>query len=823
MKISLNWLSELVDVSPIRKDVKGFVSALAMRGIEIESINDLSKGLEDVVVASVEQREKHPNADRLSVCKVNDGTQTVQVVCGAANVRAGLRVAFSKVGAHLPNGLKIEKSKIRNVESFGMICSEEELKFSETSEGILELPNDAPVGMPLAQYLDRNDVVFEVAATPNRGDLLSHLGFAREVAALYGSKVELKRKHSKTKSTISPPKELSVEVKEKELCLQYYAQFIDGVEVKSSPAWLKKRIEAIGLRPISNVVDVTNYVLHEMGLPLHAFDYDKLALGKVVVRRAQDQEKIKLLDDSILTLTSEDLIIADGKNPIALAGVMGGADSEVTKVTKRVLLEAAHFLPESIRRTARRYQKQTDASYRFERKVDALAIQEAIGRATELIIEVAGGKALKEEITTPVHLSVKLWQKGKSVNVQPEKVSEFLTGKKEALDMKTIQQCLSQIGIVSKASGKAASKKVVREIACEIPSYRPDIEIKEDIYEEVLRIWGYDQVEASAPILSFIPEFDKSVAKRRSAIAKARAFLVSRGFSETINFAFTSGAKDSLWTQNSTAVLLENPISEDLNTLRSSLLSGLFDNLVTSVHRQENNVRLFEIRPVYAKDESAETGVREEWRISGILSGRAYCSSLESQDRELEFSDVKGIILGLMDSLGTRGYRFMEPTNALLENLHQGQAALIAIGKGPCGFLAKLHPKVLQSEKIRVPVFAFDFSLESALQTIKDEIRYSEISKFPKVHRSLSLVCPLDLSSDKILNSIAKTAKPLIESARVVDIYRGKPLPDDKQSLSVEMVFSDLTKTLEDAEIDNATQRVLKELEQQFGLYLRSS
>ncbi|MBI3542630.1 MAG: phenylalanine--tRNA ligase subunit beta, partial [Deltaproteobacteria bacterium] len=402
MKISLSWLATYLDVAPIRADLKGVLGRLTMRGLEVESIHDLSQGFDKVVIAQIETRDRHPNADRLSICKVNTGKETLQIVCGAQNMKAGDKVALSQIGAHLPNGLKIEKGKIRDVESFGMLCSEVELGIADKSEGILILPKDAPVGQPLAPFIGRDDIVFELNVTPNRGDALSHLGVARELASILGQKLkapEAKLNEAggssadKIKVTLHNPSDAP------DLCLQYHGRYIEGVKIKASPEWLQKRLLSIGLRPINNVVDVTNFVLMEYGQPLHAFDYAQVKGGQIHVRRAKKGEKLPLLDGTEVTLDEQDLVIADGERPVALAGVMGGGNSEVTDKTANILLEAAQFDAASVRKTSRRHQKKSDSSHRFERQVDARAVRAAMDRAAALIVETGGGKAYKGAVS----------------------------------------------------------------------------------------------------------------------------------------------------------------------------------------------------------------------------------------------------------------------------------------------------------------------------------------------------------------------------------------------------------------------------------------
>lgn len=831
MRISLNWLAEYIDVSKVRLNLKDTIEKLAMRGLEIEGVEDLSRGFENVVVGLVEKREKHPNADRLSVCTVQTGRETLQIVCGAPNVKEGLKVAVSLVGAELPNGMKIIKSKIRDVESFGMICSESELGLSEESKGIIELPKDAPVGTPFATYLNRNDVTFDVNVTPNRGDVLSHIGFARELGSIIKENIKLPSSSLGKANTFSlsskAASQLNLHVEATDLCLQYHAQYIEGVSIAPSPEWLQQKLKAVGLRPISNVVDITNFVLHEFGIPLHAFDYSKLAGGSIIVRRARQNEPIELLDKTKHKLTSDDLVIADQEKPVALAGVMGGFESEVTETTTTVLLEAAQFLPASIRKTSRRIQKQTDASYRFERKVDPGAVLVALERATSLIVEIAGGKALAKPVSAHIAPSSQRAKAGQNmVSVSLSRLNQVLG---LSLEFDQVKACLNEIGFeIDSKSNLGADFLQVR-----IPSFRPDIEIAEDVYEEVLRVWGYEKVEPKAPKLEFLPLSNPQEELKQKKLKQLKSYLVAQGFSESMNYAFTSNAKNDFWggPDQKLAVTLQNPLNEEFTTLKTSLLSSLFDNLLNAFYHQEQNIRLFEIRPVYFKDDKSETGVNEQWRVAGIFTGRSYQTGLEAQDQSVDFFSVKGVVQTMLDVLGTRGARFMGPDSS--ENVantlnadkrvHPAQSAIVAIGKGPAGFVGRLHPKIQSEHKLKKSVYLFEFSLDRALELSKTDVKFSPISKFPKVHRELSLVTPVDLSSEKVLQTIQKLGKPLLESVRVVDLYRGKPLPEQKQSLSVSMTLSDPNRTLEEKEIELFTTKVLSGLESQLGVSLRPS
>lgn len=810
MRISLNWLSEYIDVAPIRADLKGVLGRLTMRGLEVESIQDLSRGFDKVVIGYVESREKHPNADRLGVCRVNVGNEVRQIVCGAANVAAGQKVCVSLPGAHLPNGVKIEKGKIRDVESQGMICSEEELGLAETSEGIIVLPSDAPVGQPLAPYIGRDDIIFEVNVTPNRGDALSHLGIARELAAILGQKVKVPAVNIAEASGKSTDK-VKVSI-ESDRCYQYHGRYVEGVKIKASPEWLKKRLLAVGLRPINNVVDVTNYVLMEYGQPLHAFDYAQVKGAHIHVRQAKEGERLPLLDGTSVTLSADDLVIADAERAVALAGVMGGGNSEVTESTANILLEAAQFSAASVRKTARRHQKHSDSSHRFERQVDARAVTAAMDRAVALIIETAGGKAYKGAASQLTKTGEEL-VKGdlRRVDVTVSYLNKFLGVN---LSGEEIVKSLSEVGFGVERSGD--------DLKIKVPSYRPDVSLPEDIAEEVLRVRGYETVAARPPRLEFVPDPTTPADQRSRQIEKLKLAFVEQGFCEAVNFAFVSKSMNDRWGGKGAplAVELQNPLNEEFTTMKTSLIGGLFQNLLTAVRHQQSNIRLFEVRPVYFRDEKSETGVREEWMVCALVSGRAYSHALAALDRDVDFFDAKGVLETALETIGTRGLRYAAH-EAGDSRFHPAQVAAVVLGKGPAGVVGRLHPKTEAEFKLRQPVYVVEFSLDRALELAKADRKVSALPKFPKVERDFSFLVPQGMSSDRVVQAVQKLGKPLVESVSVVDLYSGDKIPNGTVSLSISLVLGDPNRTLEDTEVETAAQKILSGLEKELGVKLR--
>lgn len=823
MKISLSWLSEYIDIAPLKSNLSGVLHELTMRGLEVESVTDLSKGLAHVCVAQVLSKEAHPNASKLSLCKVSDGKETLQIVCGAQNFKAMDKVLLSKIGAQLPNGLKIAASKIRDVESFGMLCSESELGLAAESEGIVIVDPQAVLGTPAAQYLGKDDVVFEINVTPNRGDALSYRGVARELALILGQKV--KDPTAKvTEGATQAVSKISVSIDAPEDCYQYHARLLENVNVGPSPVWLKNRLESVGLRSINNIVDVTNFVLMEFGTPLHAFDASLVeknsqGLTQIHARLAKEGESLPLLDGTQVTLSGQDLVISDSKKAIALAGVMGGGNSEVSDSTKTILIEAAEFAASRVRKSARRHQKHTDASHRFERQIDSKSVLLALERAASLMAEVSGAivcKGVVSQKSTAFAAREKRWST--PIAIATERLNDRLG---TSISSDEAIAALAKAGFSSKKSTNDAS---VIEV---VPnSYRSDVGIEEDVYEEVLRVLGYDRVPAVLPALRALGEKNGVADSRANAMRQIKRTLSQLGFSECVNFAFTSEQRVHEWSEPETSkhsvVTLKNPLNEELSTLKTSLLSGLFQNFVSSTNHQQSDLRLFELRPIFLKDESQESGVREEWRIAVMMSGRSYSNALGALDKDVDFFDLKGVLESVCDSVNVKGLRYQEAAAANRDRrFHPFQSVRILLGKGPCGVMGRIHPSIESSEKLRTELFAFEVSFDRIWELMKGDKKFTAISKFPKVTRDFSFLISKDILAEKVIASIQKLARPLLESVTVVDLYEGEKIPAGQRSLSLSIVLADPQRTLEDAEVDALSQKLIAGLEKETGAKLR--
>lgn len=803
MNISWNWLLSFFN-DPSSLSPEKVARDLTLRGLEVESLQYLNKGLEHVVVGAVLEKQKHPDAERLSICSVDIGRETLQIVCGASNVRAGIKVPVALVGAILPGNFRIQKSKIRGVESFGMICSETELSLARESEGIFILPEDAPIGALFSEYLGRNDCILSFSLTPNRGDALSHLGIAREVGALYN--LSLKRKEPAIQKKLPVQQNAKVSIQDKR-CLQYYACWIEGVTIQESPTWLKRRLEAIGLRPINNVVDVTNHLLMELGQPMHVFDLDCIERGNLFVRTAHEREKLSLLDGSEIVLSSEDLIIADSQCAHALAGVMGGKLSQVQASTKNILLEVAHFSAHAVRKSSKRHQKSTDSSYRFERQIDASQVERAFYQAIELIVDEAGGKVSGHQL----YKSDLLEETKKSeIPFSEQYLNEFMG---TTLSHEIICKHLKALGFEIRSHSQD-NKYFVRP-----PSYRNDIECMEDVCEEVLRAEGYDQVKTAIPVCTTFP-LTSETQERARKISSLKNNFATLGFSEAVHFAFVSADQEKKWGEPSKAehrVELKNPLNLDFSTLKTSLLSGLFQSLISSLNHQQKNLRLFEVRPVFSRTKNAEQ-IHEELHFAAMGCGRSFHHSLAARDHSLDFYDFKGFLENAFDTLGVRGVKFQGSGNDA--RFHPAQCAQVLIGNQAVGMIGRIHPAIEKEHKIKEPLFAFEINLDPCLKAGK-KVKFAPISKFPKMDRDFSLIVPKNHEAEKVLACVQKNGKPLLESVSIVDLYEGEKIPAGHYSLSIAMIYGHPERTLEEQEVEAACSNILNALEKNLQVQLR--
>lgn len=789
MQFSENWLRSLVNTD---LDSQALSHALTMAGLEVEEMQPVAAPFSKVVVAKILSAEKHPDADRLQVCSVDVGlAEPVQIVCGAANARAGLIAPCALVGAELP-GISIKQAKVRGIESFGMMCSSKELGISAEATGLLELDSNAVVGQSIREHLDLDDHLFTLKLTPNRSDCLSLTGIARDVTAITGV--------ANSFEVILP---VAVELKavknvlvtEQAACPRYCGRLISGINAKAStPYWMLKRLERSGLRSISAVVDVTNYVLLALGQPMHAFDADKLN-GDVNVRFANENESLNLLNDQTVQLKTDDLVIADANGAIALAGIMGGKPTSVSDETVTIFLESAFFAPAVIAGKARRLGLSTDSSYRFERGVDFGNTRNAIEYATTLIQQICGGVA--GEVTEvigvlPARNPVKL------------RLARLISVLGIPFAQDKVGQLLTQLGFVfTTAEGIFTVTP---------PSYRFDITIEEDLIEEIARLHGYDHIPATPPVAA-LTMLDAPEAK--SQLNMLRNCLVASGYQEVVNYSFVDESWERDLLGNANPIKLKNPIASNLSVMRTGLWGGLLDTLVYNLNRKQERAMLFEIGAVYHQQASIFV---EATRISGLAYGSAKPEQWSADAADVDFYEVKAhvdALLGATDTHKQVTYEKAEHTA-----LHPGQTARILLDGVAIGWLGKLHPKWQQHYSLTKSTFLFELDADALLS--RHIPSYQEVSKLLPVRRDLAVVVDENIAVNTLLSTVKKAKIPLILEVALFDLYQGQGIAENKKSLALSVLMHDTQKTLTDSDADGAIANLLQLLQNDFGAMLRN-
>ncbi|MET0936609.1 MAG: phenylalanine--tRNA ligase subunit beta [Luteibacter sp.] len=773
MKFSENWLRELVAIDADRATL---VHALTMAGLEVEEVTPLGDGLDGVVVAEIVEATKHPEADRLQVCKVDAGQgELLQIVCGAPNARVGIRVPLAKVGAVLPGNINIKAAKLRGVESFGMLCSAKELGIDADASGLLELPPDAPVGKPLAEYLGLPDASIELKITPNRPDVLGLHGLAHDVAALFGSHVQsVGTNEAPVTSAATRPVRLEAGAD----APRYLGRVIEGIDATaSSPLWMAERLRRSGIRPISAIVDVTQYVMLELGHPLHAFDNDKLQ-GSIVVRHAHAGETLKLLDGNDAKLDPSFVVIADEAHGLAVAGVMGGYDSRVTDTTKDVFLEAAHFAPSAIMGRARKLGLHTDASHRYERGVDPALPKRAIERATELLLQIVGGKAgpitvaerpedLREH--APVMLRHARLRRILGIEVAGAEVTRIFT----ALGM----------GVVELPDGWQVTP----------PSSRFDIEREEDLIEEVARIHGYDRIPTHIPAGEIALRAEPEA---RLGDMVLRDQLAARGYFEAVTLSFVSADLLTTWGVDKAWVPLANPLSADLAVMRTSLLPGLIEALRHNRARQQERVRLFEV----ARSFHATGGAPDEiGRVAVVASGAARAEQWGEPTRTVDFFDLKGDLDALIAHTGEPA-RWSVDADDLPSWLHPGRGARVLRDGQPAGYLGALHPALAKALDLGPDVHVMELALEPILARRMPSA--SRVARFPAVRRDIAVELPEEVSWASVEGAVRDALGEVLKEIRLFDRYAGKGIDEGRKSLAMGLILQDASRTLTDDDAD---------------------
>ncbi|MDD4091041.1 MAG: phenylalanine--tRNA ligase subunit beta [Smithellaceae bacterium] len=802
MLVSLKWLKDYIDLETAPEEL---ADRLTMAGLEVDEIQTLAPKFSGVVVAKILSVRPHPNADKLSLCDVTDGAQTYPIVCGAKNIHAGDIVALAKTGAVIPGGYTIKSTTLRGEKSEGMLCSEAELEIGEDASGILQLPAELALGRPLEEALDLGDTVLDVGITPNRSDCLSMIGMAREVAALTGKKMK-RPEASLVESAEDVSLLSSVTIEDADLCPRYTARLIQNVTIGDSPVWMKTRLEAAGLRAINNVVDVTNFVMLEMGQPLHAFDFRFLEEGRIVVRKSKPGEEFISLDEKSRILPENTLLICDGKKPVAIAGIMGGLNSEVKEDTRTIFLESAYFNPSSIRRSSRRLGMPTDAAFRFERGIDPEGVIRALDRAAQLIAELSGGVVCKNYLDEyPAKIKAV-----ENIPLRMDRIRRVIGADVPAREAVRI---LKSIGMTLKREGRGVYRVTP-------PSFRVDIEREIDLIEEIARLYGYDRVPSTLPSVS-VTELD--AIPRLALEERIRRLLTGSGFSEIITYSFTS--PDSVEAlglppedERRRFVVIKNPLTEDQSVMRTTLAYGLLETLKKNLHNASFNLKLFEMGRTFFKRQDGE--LPEERNIlAALISGKA-SDDLWGSKISVDFYDLKGSLENIFQDLKLDSCRcrvkMPEPF------LHPGQSCGVYLGDVQIGFLGKAHPDVLKKMDIKSDAYLFEINLDLLGNQVDRRIRYREISKFPAVSRDVAFVLPESMESEKMLEIVLSQQEDLLENVSIFDIYAGKGLEERTKSLGLRFSYRALDRTLTDAEINSIHNRIVQNTVQKTGAKIRA-
>ena len=781
MRISLKWLAEYVDL-PAPEELARRLTAV---GLEVEGIERTGQGLEGVVAARVLTSERHPNAEKLSVATVDRGEGApLQIVCGAKNYAVGDVVPLAQVGVVLPGGQRIEKAKLRGVESSGMLCSARELGLDADAAGLLLLPREVAPGTPVAAALGLDDVLFEVNVTPNRPDALSHVGIAREVAAILGTRVRMPAPRLAEQGPAAAER-VRVRIEAPDRCARYAARVVEGVRIGPSPAWLARRLEACGVRSISNAVDATNYVLLELGHPLHAFDLDKVAGAEIVVRTARPGERITTLDGKDRALEPDDLLIADRDRGSALAGVMGGGDSEISAGTTRVLLESAWFAPGGIRRTSRRHGLRSEASYRFERGADPGVVIPALDRCAALIAELGGGTVRTGVVDAhprphrPAEVRLR-WSRPEAMLGMP-------------VDRDEARARLAGLGFEERDAGAGGASYVV-------PSWRVDVSIEEDLVEEIVRARGYDAIPETLPPIAAATPAEPADAV---VVARTRVALEGAGFSEAVNFSFVSEPDLAPLRYPVAGIALKNPISADLAVMRTSLVPSLLRNAARNRAQRVEDLRLYELARVYHPAPEGHEGDEpsvEAMHVAGVLLGRRLPLGWSAAGDAVDFYDAKAAVTAVLEALGLRGAGWTaggEPW------MHPRHSARVAAASGePLGAAGEIHPRVAQAFELPRGVMAFELSLGALMRHGRWVPSHRPVPRLPAVLRDLAVVVDEAVEAGSVLAAVR--AEPLVEEVVLFDVYRGAPLPPGRKNLAMALRYRAADRTLTDAEADAA-------------------
>ncbi len=801
MKVSLNWLKDYVE---IRMDSKDLTHLLTMAGLEVEGAISTGEGLEKVVVAEILSVRRHPNADRLSLVEAKTHQESFSIACGATNIKEGQKVPLALVGARLPNGIEIKRSKIRGVLSEGMLCSEIELGLGQEASGIMILAPELPLGSGVGEALGLKDTILDISITPNRPDWLCVIGVAREIAALTGQKMKYpslsladrgEEIHRKT----------SVTILDQDLCPRYVARMIEGVKIGPSPRWMSNRLEKVGIRSINNVVDVTNYIMMEYGQPLHAFDFEFLEEGRIVVRRAKGGEEFVTLDGVKRTLDGEMLMICDGVKPVAIAGVMGGLNSEIKDDTTTVLLESAYFDPTGNRRTSKKLGLETEAAYRFGRGIDYGGCLSAADRAAQLIQEWAGGRVVEGAVDVyPAPI------RPKPIRLRGERIRQVLGTEVSAKEARNYLENL-ELEVQEEKEG----------VLLVVPaSFRGDLEREIDLIEEVARLNGYDRIPITLPTGS--PSSEK---RSKEFLTERRAIdlLNAHGYNEVINYSFTSPAfADRIGLPpddpRRQPLRILNPLAEDVSVMRTTLIPGLMETVQYNLSRKNSNLKLFELKKVFLPQEGGRLP-REVKLLAGVALGFDRGPHWASPQRPVDFYDIKGCVEDLLDTLQIKDAKFVKAED--VPYLHPGKASKVVLDQEVLGVLGEIHPEVSGRYEVRGKGYLFEMDFSKMVKEAGEERRFQALPKFPAVERDLSVVVDQAMEAERVMEAIRTFRQPHVEEVTLFDVYEEPPIPEGKKGISYRIRYQAKDRTLTDEEVNQYHEKILSRLKEVFQLDLR--
>lgn len=802
MKVSLSWLKDYVT---IEADVYDLASALTMTGLEVESVTNTFGYLEKVVVGRIIEINSHPNADKLRICRVATGDSLLQVVCGAPNIKENMLVPLAMHGTLLPDGLLIEACEVRGQRSEGMLCSEKELEIGVDKSGVLVLPENFREGSSVAAALGLSDYTLEIGLTPNRSDCTSVIGIAREVAAIQNTKIKYPSVNQicndKQKSNF-----ISVVIESPDHCPRYAAGLVKDITVAPSPFWLRKRLLSVGQRPINNIVDISNFVMLEYGQPLHTFDFEQVAENKIIVRTATKGETFVTLDKKSRILDEEMLLICDGKKPVAIAGVMGGENSEIAGTTKQVLIESAYFNPLSIRKTSKKLGLSTESSYRFERGVDPDGTIRALTRAAELIAEIGKGKMIEAIIdeyplkqnTNAIELSVSKTNKLLGIELDRDKIKSLL----ESIEFKVENNNSDIIKVTP-------------------PSFRVDIQRPVDLIEEAARLYGYNNIPTTLPLMQAETVHPL---KNRVLRENIRNIMTGLSFAEAINYSFINEPacdRLKLLTDDPKRKMVHvlNPLSEEQNLMRPSLVPGLLETMRRNMSYQVKNLKIYEIGKIFLS-KGKDSLPDETEMITGLWTGDRYNLAWYAKETNCDFYDIKGIVEALLAALHVNGIKFEKLPFDLCNYTRYGYTANIIAGKESIGLVGEIHPEVLANFDLKQTAFIFELNCNSLLELSNLAKTFKQQPKFPFATRDITIIINKDIETMSIIENINSTGETLIENTLLFDIFEGAPIPPAKKSVSIRITYRSSEKTLEDDEVNNIHKNITDRLIKKFGASL---